>query len=928
MVKRLALILAALSWISPLSVYALGLGSIDMRSTLNQRLDARIELLRVRQGELKGIDINLATEETFRRAGIERPEFLTKLDFSLVRPSSGGRPYIQITSATPITEPFLNFLVEVNWANGRLLREFTVLVDPPVLAEDKRSRSPSVQSPTVGRSSPPRQREVITSERPTKRSVPRSSRPDPDVTATGAGGVQYGPTKQGDTLWEIAARMRPQGSSITVPQMMMALLESNPGAFYGGNINNLKMGHVLRISDAGIAETISHNDASRMASMQWEEWKENRGMLGSTPSRTRSASSGRPTPRARLKLVSPEQGEAGDGTPRSVADGGDVAKLSEELALAQEALDATRRETSEMNERMAALNEQIETMKRLVSLKDNQLAALESQLRDAGQTPDAPAEAASDAAGETASVADAAPAEEAAATEGAINDQAEMDAILSGDGSASQEITQDSAAADQAKPDAQAKAQPKAQPQPAAAQDVAVADEGIMGMVMSLPSKIIAIITDYLYSVIAIVALIAIVAVVIAVSKRRKEQAFQESILTGQSSVGDQSDVETSEDASFMSDFAVSSMEGIATDVSDVDPVSEADVYMAYGRYKQAEELITTAINNHPDRSDLKLKALEIHYAAKDKDAFELNAEMYKGSLGEHWERVCEMGTELCPDNAMFTGDAPPASAPSSSSETVAMDAIDGMDDLGGDMDFDLGSDDSDSSGGLDDMGDLDFDLGMDDDSGAEAAVSDVASASADDGDNSLDFDLGDFETEESPEAASTATEQVDVVSEMSADDSAEEMSFDMDSGTDASASDDNSLDFDLGSFDTDDTPAAEEPVAEAEPAAEAEASMAMEEDNALDFDMGDMGLDEAPASDMASDDSDSSTEFTDADLDAELDESLFADVDEVGTKLDLARAYIDMGDSDGAKSILDEVMEEGDDSQKNEAEGLMQQMA
>jgi len=143
-------------------------------------------------------------------------------------------------------------------------------------------------------------------------------------------------------------------------------------------------------------------------------------------------------------------------------------------------------------------------------------------------------------------------------------------------------------------------------------------------------------------------------------------------------------------------------------------------------------------------------------------------------------------------------------------------------------------------------------------------------------------------------------------------------MDFSMESAEET-ASDDNSLDFDLGSLDTGELEQEEELTAEAEPEADLEM-----EDNSLDFDLG--GLDDAQA--PSAEEADETSAITESDLDSELDESLFADVDEVGTKLDLARAYIDMGDSDGAKSILDEVMQEGDDSQKNEAEGLMQQMA
>ena len=428
MVKRLALVLVALSGISPFSVFALGLGSIDMQSTLNQRLDARIELLRVRPGELEALEVALASADTFQRAGIDRPAFLARIKFGLVRPKSGGKPYIHLSSAQPITEPFLNFLIEVNWSNGRLLREFTVLVDPPVLSAERKQRpvqTPTTAARTAPRSAPARRQQSVT------RGVPASTRPAPRVSTTEVGGVNYGPTRRGDTLWDIAEQMRGD-SSVSVPQMMIAILESNPNAFYGGNINNLKMGHVLRLGDSGDATSISANEAARMASVQYEEWKDNRGMMGSTPSMTRTAATRRGPDGARVKLVSPGAGEDGTGTPRSVADGSEAARLNEELSLAQEALDATRQETQELNSQMMALNDQIETMKRLVMLKDNQLVALQGQLKEAGQTPEIP-EATEEASPEAAMEMETEePATEQAeqlavdAVEGSAGDQAEM----------------------------------------------------------------------------------------------------------------------------------------------------------------------------------------------------------------------------------------------------------------------------------------------------------------------------------------------------------------------------------------------------------------------------------------------------------------------------------------------------------------------
>ena len=459
-------------------------------------------------------------------------------------------------------------------------------------------------------------------------------------------------------------------------------------------------------------------------------------------------------------------------------------------------------------------------------------------------------------------------------------------------------------------------------------------ETGIMATLMALPARFM---SDFKVMGIGIALILIIGGFVWMFIRRRKLQEFQESILTGQSSMGEgeASADAPSEDASFMSDFAVSSMEGIQTEISDVDPISEADVYLAYGRYKQAEELINGAIEADPERAELKLKSLEIHFSAKDKDAFELQAEMFKDSLSdtEHLAKVTEMGQELCPENEMFSGDVVTSSADTASdavsdelgemdfsesefrdsefadlstddSVTVGEDSAEESEAIDfGDSEFaDLGTEDS-SKEEDQGAGGLDFDLGVGDEEPAveEAAVEEAVAETAEaaDEDNSLDFDLGDFKTD----------------SDTSSVDESEDISASADT-------EDNSLDFDLGSFDTEESTDSE---FSADVGEDESVTAEAEEDNSLDFDL---TIDDTPVAEVETENEAGSMEITNEDMESELDESLFADVDEVGTKLDLAKAYIDMGDSDGAKSILDEVLQEGDDTQKNEAEGLMAQMA
>jgi pilus assembly protein FimV len=961
MLKRLALALAVLAWWVPAQVFALGLGNIDMKSALNQPLDARIELLRAREGELKDLTVALASPDTFRRAGIERPAFLSQLKFEVIT-NPGGTPFIQVSSPQPITEPFLNFLIEVNWPNGRLLREFTVLVDPPVLtdtppvavtapaaqagvdpvgivvdqvaaermraeAEGRDASAAPVEAPAaepvvaeapaapaVGIEIPPPSRARIEAEReaapvtrpsapepeaadpaaeavaaldateapeapaesvrpkPTRREAPvRSPEPEPVAEAVPEpGDVRDGnraepevaagdfnhKVRANETLWEIAMNSRPR--NVSVPQMMIALLENNPEAFVDNNINNLKRGAVLRLQDVGVAMNISKDEAMRIADLQWEQWKQQRGsMVGSTMARRGAPPADVAPSEARVKLVSPDSDTTGSEAPGAAQSGGTsaAARVRRELAVAQEALDSQRRETQDMRDRVASLEEQLSTMKRLIQMKDDQLAAMQTQSKTSTLAPEAAAPAA-------AATAEQKPAETKAA----------------------------------AKPAAKPKADEPAKP------------TGLLAGLMNDPKLI-----GLAGVVVGLIVLLTWLFV-----RRRKMQQFQESILTldeaASSSISSDMKAE-SEDASFMSDFTVSSMEGIQSDVNEVDPLSEADVYLAYGRHKQAEDLVTQAIQKDPNRPELKMKLMEIHYAAKDKDAFALQAETIRDEFSaqqpEMWARVLEMGRELAPDNALFGGSGAAAPAKAGAAEEF---------DLG-----DLNMGDATAPTGADDLS-LDFDL-----SGDETTTTAKSAAAKDD--NSLDFDLGDFKMDSDagePAAAETAT----------AADSEHSLDFDLSAFDEnkepaqaGAASDDNSLDFDLGALGETVQDAADEVSLDT-----ASAELDQGNDSGLDFKLDDEPI-AAPAKSKRDDNvvdfnlaassakNDVDTAVEDREIDGELDDALFADVDEVGTKLDLAKAYIDMGDSEGARSILDEVMEEGDDSQKKEAQVLMRQI-
>ena len=335
-------------------------------------------------------------------------------------------------------------------------------------------------------------------------------------------------------------------------------------------------------------------------------------------------------------------------------------------------------------------------------------------------------------------------------------------------------------------------------------------------------------------------------------------------------------------------------MSGIEADAADVDPVSEADVYLAYGRHQQAEDILKEALEKEPDRHEIKLKLLEVYFAAKDRESFEQHAQELHDALGDEsdplWAKAVTMGAQLCPGSELFGGD---------SAESLKEDLEEGSSEADDDLldfDFDIDSDSLDVGSA---EGDAETDEMF---AELEAATSGSAVAEkAEAVDNSLDFDM-DMESVAEAETPAAA--------------SAEE-----------TAEADNGLDFDVSSLDFDlDTGAAED------------TTKAASEDKGLDFDLGDMGetATESATEDLAETGltpteeiatEDDLSDLDDLGLGEELGEDAFGEVDEVGTKLDLAKAYVDMGDGDGARSILDEVMEEGDDDQKKQAEELLAQL-
>ncbi len=1065
--RRLAAAIGACLMVPSAALHALGMGDIDVHSSLNQPLNATIRLISVDQQELETLDVSLAPKAAFERMGLDRMPVLSKLDFQVV--TENGTPVIKVTSKVPVREPFLDFILSVNWANGQMLREYTLLLDPPVFDKGEAAPAPiqaAATSPaTIVRDAQEEFEQIATEE----------------VRFT-AGEGSYGPTKTTDTLWTVAKKMRPD-PSVSVPQMMLALLKENPEAFIDNNVNNLKAGYILRAPDMETILALSRNQAAAEVNRQYQQWLQRKsggasggvgqrqiasgeggsGAVDRTAGAAASAPQQAAAPEARLQLVSPEDAQF-EGEVGGAVDG-QVATLKQQLTLAMESVEVTRQENAELRARLAELEKQLANMQRLLTLQDGTMSALQGGLAQ----QEAEQQGLAEAGVETPQAEGVAtPAEEApATTEGTPAGTA-----------ASPEGMEVAAGQPSAQPE-EAKQEPKAPPVPAAAPkpessfiDDLMANPNTLlvgGGVGALALLLVAMMMrrrrqtaeeDLFDAPLAPAAAGAAAAGAVAGAAAAESEPAREQkgTTTGGGFVEHDEDDGLGEAVADIDDYTGfgDDLGTIHAEESEIDPIAEADVYLAYRRYEQAESLLKEAIQNDEERHELKLKLMEIYHTTKDKEAFEAQAEALYAALGGEedglWQQAVEMGRDLCPDHPLFTESGAVLEEGEDGvldlSESTQEQAESPSDDIdfeslaepepapeqgeGGSAEFELGELEGETSQSFD----LDLDLDQpptqegDLDLSAEgASTPEVAEtgggeldldldqlASSEEFDLKLDDELNLDEPATTPEAEQGVELDLDLDQALTepaeASTSPDGMETDL---TSLSAQDDFS-DLDLDSLD-DEVARNEEPVIEGlneegaldldgldldldQSAAEAEQVVAQESDSAsaepaeaagqapevseMLPELDDLGeLDnivnfEAPESSSGNDTFDLSTselEGLDSDLDdlaatlgKEADEmgaglaagessdsasqkagdsndweiepaissfgeseeeySLFESTDDVvGTKLDLAKAYIDMGDQDGARSILDEVVKEGSDTQRQEAEQLMRQI-
>jgi pilus assembly protein FimV len=383
--------------------FALGLGAIQVRSKLNQPLDAVIPVVADSAAEAGGLNVNLASADDFQRVGLNRARVSMPIDFS-VTTDSRGQPVIKVTTKDAVREPFLDFLVEVNWPKGKLLREYTVLLDPPVMAPATHGAAAAV-SPV--RESAPAQPQKLATQPGHAKPQPVRAKPTHPVAAetkptpaashpshTAAAG-QYGPVASGETLSEVARATRPDDANLN--EMMLALLKANPNAFYRDNINALKRGAILRIpSHDEIKASGSALAAAAAVREQNQAWGANVPLAKPTLVAKTGAPSTSPGPSKpgtanaksseHLALVPPRAGKGGQATadqpgPAS-GTGAASAETKAELARTKEALASREQEASDLKSRVKQLEDLNSKDQRLITLKQSEIAELQNKLKE------------------------------------------------------------------------------------------------------------------------------------------------------------------------------------------------------------------------------------------------------------------------------------------------------------------------------------------------------------------------------------------------------------------------------------------------------------------------------------------------------------------------------------------------------------------
>ena len=1011
----------------PSATLALGLGEIESVSSLNQPFKAKIDLLSIGNANVSSLKVKVASPSVFSRVGIDRPNFLNGLRFRSA--VENGKPVILVSSSQPVKEPFINFLLEVSWPKGQLLKEYTVLLDPPVLMQPGTSiasntvgvrpdpsqqRQVQVQQQNAGNQQAQQRQRVIAQQQQTRQQQLQRQRqlqqqrqqtqndglrrPGPAKSAVAAstgGSTNQSRTyrvRSGDTLYKVAKKLGYRG--IRNEQTMMAIFQANPTAFRKRNINNLKAGVSLRRPSINEVKRVPLRAARQDIRSQTSEWKRSRPEKTTVAKNTQkntstkvagNSSSGNSQARIEVRGANDGKSSANSGNLVGQAKLDD---LNRQMTIASESLTARTRENNDLKSRVSELEGLLKKKNRLITLKNEQLAELQVSL---GKPPTAMG------ANETEVVSTIEKQGGEIETmlaqngnEGSIVRTDPASAIIDNLGQAP-EITQEPVIDD---------ISTALNPQDPVQEEGGILDLLSSPLVMGLGGG----------------SLLALIAGFLFLRRRNNNEEGDDyspidfddpSFAPGNGDFDDvpqQSSPVSDADDPFAGiggssspvddSFDIDPMEDIikeespraavatpapaavnnAVDVDDDDDIlQEADVYIVYGLHEQAEVELKKAIEKQPDNLEYRAKLLENYHASDNKEAFELEATAFSKMKGPGkdalWEKVSGWGGKMLPASPLFVSSGVAAAISDTATKPDEGSGLGGKLGMAGaavaaggvaitagkafaenaqDKITDTVSGASDSAGSAL-SGLTDKIPGLGDTSDIKEAAQSKATEVLDFDDMDLDSLLSaDTQASEAPEAPSIDVPEIDSgFEDADLDFAIQDMTAEtkVSDAADTLESDSNEMDFDFSEFEIDDSAVKADPIAQ----------------TTSDFDdFSDLGLDLDDANselgstnlNLALDGSNSGVgkilpensvyKMSDAkeakdDILGEMDDDLsFLDLDDgadtglmeaqVSTKLDLARAYMDMGDVEGARSTLEEVMAEGNDDQRKEAKEMMHQ--
>ena len=599
---------------------AAGLGKLTVLSALGQPLRAEIELTAVSNEEATGLVAKLASPDAYRAANIEFNPALLSLRFNVEQ--RGGRQFVRISSTQPLNEPFVDLLLELAWDNGRLVREYTFLLDPAELRAPQPAQvaaAPAAQRPRAAAPA------TATAADPSAAPAP-ATRPQRSTRAAerAAAAEEAGPrspnaasryrVRRGDTLSDIAVRLKP--TDVSLDMMLVALYRANPDAFIGNNMNRLKSGQILTVPAGDSLRGGDAEDARGTVVAHAADFDAYRAKLAgqvatSTPARDTAAgqsATGRITARVQERPTaanaSEDQLRLSRATPAPAT--GAAGGANATGATNTEETIAREKELADAQQRVKELETNVNKLEELITVKNGAGAAAAGAAAD-GIKPLVPA---NEAANEVANT----------------------------------------------------PAQPAPKIKPKAAKPAPPPEKSLLDTLM-----------DNITVIGAGVAVLALAA--LGLSQRRKKKpatkgttapAAEPSILgaAAQPSASQSLYAETggqsidTSDSVFNSSFAPSASQ---LDTNEVDPLAEAELYLAYNFDTQAEDILKEALRNDPLRHPVRLKLLEIYAARKDVRAFETQAtELYSltGGKGDEWAQAASMGLALDPANPMYAAAA------------------------------------------------------------------------------------------------------------------------------------------------------------------------------------------------------------------------------------------------------------------------------